>query len=401
MKHTKTFPMGFWNYRALKTCGTEQVKIWHDCGMTLTHSPYFNYEIDSREDMYTLLDECEKYGIKLIMNIAGLAYSCVGNEEKYISVLKRAYEDFGNHKAVFGFHIGDEPETEEAVKNSIKAYKLNKQYAPALEPFLNLLAYPHETADHLPEIFKAADVSLISYDYYAQMNPEEDGINSYFRNLYLYSKAAMEKGCDWWTTLLSVGHFRYRCPSDDDMRWQLGTAVSSGCKGILWFYFYCSIPSNNYRNAPINEYGEKSPTYYYLSLILRRFHDMYGKLLMDLKFKSTYHFNKVYGGFEEFTVNTHNIVCMRAAHNLPGIVSFFEDEEGQEYVMLVNNSQTDSDMFYMTVDKEITKINRIELNGERVTDFVAHHQDAFYRAEDNTVGVWLAPGQMEVFTLSK
>ena len=50
----------------------------------------------------------------------------------------------------------------------------------------------------------------------------------YFTNLREFEAASRRHGIPYWTTLLSVGHFRYRCPREDDMRWQVSTAAAHG-----------------------------------------------------------------------------------------------------------------------------------------------------------------------------
>ena len=90
-------------------------------------------------------------------------------------------------------------------------------------------------SDYLDAVVRKADVDFLCYDCYRQMKGQIDG---YFRNLRFFREAAWRNGVPFWTTLLSVGHFRYRCPSYDDIRWQFNTAICSGVNGILWFYYF-------------------------------------------------------------------------------------------------------------------------------------------------------------------
>ena len=91
---------------------------------------------------------------------------------------------------------------------------------------------------------------MLCYDCYTQMNPEEEGTDRFFLNLKYYSDAAKAAKLPLWTTLLSVGHYRYREPNEDDLRWQLSAAAACGCKGILWFFIYMRAPMSNYRVSP-------------------------------------------------------------------------------------------------------------------------------------------------------
>ena len=129
------------------------------------------------------------------------------------------------------------------------------------------------------------------------MNPGDEGINMYFRNLNRYVGAAERNGVMVWNTLLSCGHFRYRVPDEDDIRWQLSTTVASGCDGILWFLWYGQNLTNNYRGAPIDELGEESATYAAIRRVQLLFHRRYGTLMNRLRHEKTYHFCKAYGGY--------------------------------------------------------------------------------------------------------
>jgi len=71
-------------------------------------------------------------------------------------------------------------------------------------------------------------LKMFSYDRYTQLNPGEARVHDYFMNLRLVREAADLAGITPWTTLISVGHFKYCCPGENDLRWQLSTAVVSG-----------------------------------------------------------------------------------------------------------------------------------------------------------------------------
>ena len=61
------FPIGFWNYTRTGQLGPKDVHDWNDLGMTFAMSPEFNPEKDDRNVMLSMLDECEKLGIKIGM----------------------------------------------------------------------------------------------------------------------------------------------------------------------------------------------------------------------------------------------------------------------------------------------------------------------------------------------
>ena len=161
----------------------------------------------------------------------------------------------------------------------------------------------------------------------------------YFRSLRKYMEATKAVGGELWTTLLSAAHYQYRKSTEDDFRWQLNTAVASGCRGIMWFLFYGWMSLENYRDAPIDEFDEETEVYRDLARVQKRFHAMNGDILYGLKHKVTYHLVTSYGETELFPEGIHPFVeRVDSPDGIPGILSFFEDENGKEYCALVSNT---------------------------------------------------------------
>ena len=236
--------MGFWNYRSIEQFSENDVKDWAECGMTVTQSPYFDPEKHDKKLITDLLDACLRCDIKLILRDSRSAGKKFSNKEAYRKGMTEAFADFGKHPAVYGFFIGDEPSTAEEHQNCIAAYQIQKEIAPNLIPMLNFLPWGpwwmeggKNLEKQMKDFISESGADFICYDHYGQMNPEESGTESYFANLRFYSDLAADADIPFWTTLLSIGHYRYRCPTQDDFRWQLSTSVASGCKGVLWFYF--------------------------------------------------------------------------------------------------------------------------------------------------------------------
>jgi hypothetical protein len=75
------------------------------------------------------------------------------------------------------------------------------------------------------------------------------------------AEMAKRAGVPFWTTILSVGHYNYRCPSEDDIRWQFNSAIAYGAQGILYFFFYMRDPNDNYRLAPVDEFWDRTPLF--------------------------------------------------------------------------------------------------------------------------------------------
>lgn len=438
MKKEK-FPLGFWNYANLDIIGETPVKDWVECGMNLGTSPAFRPGIDSPEDMIAILDECQKKGVQLIIDDPRCHWNGVSaDEDAYKTQFLEMLEQFGRHPAVYGFYVGDEPSARH-MKDAITAIRIQKELCPEKKPFINF--YPYwdgleeefmDGADFdewIDDFIEKTGVDQISYDHYHQMNPPdaiESGIDEYFTSLNRYMAACKRNGVPLWVTNLAVGHFRYRCPKEDDFRWQLNTSVASGAKGVFWFFFYMRLCRVNYRVAPIDEHLERTETYAWLSRVQRSFQHQFGSLFTKLEHDETLHCGRAYGGYPLLKRKTHplinEVVCEQ---KLPCMVSFFHLKDGTKYMAIVNTSQTESGRFrcyFNPVVKELYRVCYLGQNIAAASTF--HHNSSYPDIETDWGGVevncakndvcnhfkvdengmihnraWLAPGQMEVFRL--
>ena len=407
------YPISFWSYTNLNEHGHHmdelEVDMWADAGFTVPQSPSFDpANPEQVAHMRRLLDWADERGMKLILSDPR-GYARRGPEGKlipddYASGIEAAVEQFGDHPALFGFHVGDEPGAAEKLA-FFECYRIQKQIAPHLHPFANLLPFfPGIEAragtdtwpNYLDEFAEKSNADLISYDCYAQMNPGQEGWHSYYRNLRLYREAALRNGVPFWNTTLSVGHFNYRCPSFNEIRWQLNTTVASGAHGILWFFYYMRQPHSNYRLSPIDEHWNKTETYDDIRRVQKSFHRHYGDLFTHLASTRVTFYPTAFGEGEVFTPND-TVSRLVAGEKDPLLLGEFVDLEGRKYVMLVNNSMTDNVRVGITFPGAGTKVFSWNWEGKEAQGgaYSADHQE---RDEHGlTVYHWLAPGQEAVY----
>lgn len=421
MKEQK-FPLGFWNYTETGIYGKEAVQDWTDCGMTMAMSPHFDFKKHNVQDLLKILDACEQKGIRVWIDCEQLRWDgAAEDEEEYRKKFIKVYKQFGKHPAVGGFYVGDEPGTEQQLLDAAAAYRIQVEVAPALMPFLNLLPYRQGVQNEIEIIqkdislhqdfnantvlyAKQAGMKVIGYDCYYQLDKQDEketGIHLYFENLKRYTQIAKEANIPLWVTNLSVGHFRYRCPTEDDFRWQLNTSVASGAKGVLWFFFYMRTLRINYRLAPIDEHWERTDRFTWLSRVQRSFLYTYGTLMCRLEHEKTYHYKTAYGTYPLFSPNDGELVTnMACEDDLPGILSYFYDEHRTPYIVLVNNSQTMNRNFTLTYHSRVKKIYRIAWGGEE-EDAALNNVCNNYTVTENGIqnSACLAPGQMEVYRI--
>jgi len=396
------FPIGFWNYVPVDKLDPSCVEDWADAGMTLAMSPSFGLEQQEVEKMRAILAAARERGIQVILCHNRLTWRSLAahGEDQYRKDFRQAAEQLGDHPAAFGFHVGDEPGREQFV-DACRALCIQKELGPHLSPFCNLLPWHHGVesrvgyeswATYLDDYVANGQPKFLCYDCYSQMNPGTEGWDMYFRNLREFHEAAQRNGIPFWTTLLSVGHFRYRCPREDDLRWQVNTAVAHGATGLLWFFFYMRQPHDNYRASPIDEHWERTETFEWLSRANRTFLKWHASTVSQMTLRKVSHVGEAWGGFPLFD-GTGHVSRARSAHGTPLIVSEFKHENGSDYVAVVNNSQTENTMAELWVRGRGVRLVRTGWMGEEV--------DATDQSGEDyaTAKHWLAPGQMELYRI--
>jgi len=283
-------------------------------------------------------------------------------------------------------------------------HRTQKEIAPELHPFANLLAFfPGIEAragtdtwpNYLDEFSKESNADLISYDCYAQMNPGQAGWENYFENLRLYREAALRNGIPFWNTVPSVGHFNYRCPNYDELRWQFNTTVASGAHGVLWFFYYMRQPHADYRLSPVDEHWDRTQTYYDIRRIQKSFHRFYGDLFTRLVCTKVMFSPTAYGGGERFSAD--DLVCRVLPETAPALVSELADDHGRRYVMLVNLSMTESHQVGLTFPGDKVRVFSWDWGGHEY-EGSAYCQSGSSRDEHGlTIHHFLAPGQEAVY----
>jgi hypothetical protein len=403
------FPIGCWNYTGFDKIGPESVKDYVDCGLTIVQTPRYKPGTDRPEAMISFLDACQDAGIRAIVcddRAYFWIWDQVGGADGYRKSVEAAVKDFGDHPAVFGFHAGDEPDAALA-QRAFQSSAIHKEVAPHLSPFLNLGPYGPGTCDwvgyedyndFLDDYVHIGKPDYLCFDVYWQLLPEDEGLEDYFGCLKMYSDAARRHNLPLWITPLSVGHYRYRRPTEDLFRWQVNTAAAHGLTGLCWFFFYMRDPHDNYQVPPIDEHWERTETFEWLSRVNRSFLKWHAPVLMNLSLENVFHAGDVWGGYPELAGNSKLVDHIEG--RLPLIISEFKDVQGRDYVAVVNNSQTDNDQAVIRW-RGTPLVFHIgwEEKEEGARAYVRDEADRGKPTDEIMTGPWLAPGQMELYRL--
>ncbi len=388
---------GFWQYLSfsqlyegeLERCVSE----WKDMQMNLAYSFWCDANENDEAKLSKLLDDCLANGIQLIVVHAHVSWWNYQEKglEQYEKDVKRVIAKFESHPACFGFMIGDEPNknnwedakilTKLVQNNTSKVAFINFNPPWYGEEFVAMMGFPgEEYPQKIGEFIEETGLKVLCYDYYGSMCTHHrlNKLNSHFKTLTIMYNVAKKYNIPCWNSGLSIGHWDFRVPSRDDIRWQIATSVAHGIKGILWFELYEGRKSllehyknvadgkevanknvfrENWEGAPINAFGEKTDTYWQIRDLQREFWIKYGDILPYLELEEVHHYGRPYGGhYYYFDGCDKNIAHFESHYRTDATVSRFRDTRtGETVYMIVNNSQEEKDVFKLTFSEEYAK----------------------------------------------
>lgn len=380
---------GFWNYVESGVFGKEAVKDWVDLGSDLPMSFTFDPEKHNKQDMLDILDECEKNGLKLIVCDKRTHFRTLAKigETKFTKGVKNAFNDFGKHPATFGFFIGDEPTFDE-IDDFVLTAKIVIKEMPDKVPFGNLLPYWGGGSDFdmdigakesvhteaVEKILRESGVPLIGYDQYSQClewnRNTECGINSYFYVLDKYFEITQKYGIPFYVSLLAVGHWCYRVPTEEDIRWQIYTALAHGARGIIWFHLYQYNVGTSYVGNPL--IGKKrmhSPLFDAIAREQYIFNEYYRQYFDTMTLEKVYHVGNIYDPAKRMCEDDV-IQSVKGEKSFPTIVSYYK----------VNN----------TDKRRVSIVNASQRYANKITVVFKNKKSETF---------WLAAGEMKIFDI--
>lgn len=293
----------------------------------------------------------------------------------------------GRHPAVFGYYLRDEPGA--AVYPGLRKWAdAYRRAAPDKHAYINLFpnyASPAQMnvptyREYLERFVQIVQPRFISYDHYALM---DDGTlrGGYFQNLEAVRDVALKNNLPFWNIVLSNAHFHYAEPTEAGLRFQLYTTLAYGGRGISYFtYFTPAI--GNYRLAPIDPFGNKTPTWEMLRRVNLQLHRL-GPTYLKLKSVNVFHHPEVPEGCSG--MRTSRYLSEVVGTNL--LVGEFEGPGGQPFAMVVNKDLHRSTSF------------RIKFKQEGAIQMVNPYTGSLepWAGENN----WLAPGQGMLLCVAK
>ena len=407
------FPVTFHNYSPWGSPAAvpEAVKTWTDLGLTVGRTPGYDPRKVDKADMLAILDACAEAGIKCFVpdRRAGTGSLRDADEDSFRRSFEEALKDFGSHPAAFGFDVGDEP-ARQHITPAFRTAALHREMAPHLTSFLSMGGYDPGAVEwmgirsygrYLDEYCRIAQPRMLFQNNYYALHEGDYAQDSYFRSHKMFTDSCKRNGdVPYWVTLCCSGHMNMRCPSEDDLRWQINTSAALGAKGFAWFLVYVTEPHMNYRLNPIDEHWERTETFEWLSRQLRTFQKWHGPTLMKLTFQKAFFLlgGGPTGGYPT-TIDSELVKGVRVRDDkFEVLISEFKDADGRDYVAIVNRSLTGSGQAIIRWHGK-PKVFCVGWEGEGKGEVRAFFDDDWPENPHLETGPWLAPGQMELYRI--
>jgi hypothetical protein len=294
------------------------------------------------------LDLCQKCELQAIIfdeRLSGARYHGPFDGDAVAQNLPTILKEVGNHPAVLGYHLRDEPSAEhypELAKGIAAVHKL----APGKWAYVNLFPGEGESYDRYVEDFIAVcKPSILSYDRYTTVGKDEF-LPVFWTNLAQMREAALKHKLPFWNVVLTATHWQYRELTEADLRMEVFGSLVYGVRGIGYYKFMSgSLPIleapdlGNFRNGPLDQFGEKTLAWHWLRNINRQVHNLAPVLLM-LDSNDVYHI----GG--TIPVRNHGPSETALVKHIPDgdfvVGDFTHRDNGKRYVMIVNRSMVNS-----------------------------------------------------------
>ncbi len=266
-------------------------------------------------------------------------------------------ERSGTSKAVLGYFIMDEPGVT-AFPTLAKVVAAVKKHAPGKLAYINL--YPSYATvgapdrsqlgtatytEYLERFVNEVRPQLLSYDNY--MVEYSDDLQDakkaalYFADLLEIRRVSLKYRLPFWN-VVSCNQIRplTTIPSPSNMALHAYTTLAAGGRGISWYKYH----QDAYHYAPIDNSGEKTLTWRYLQAVNHQVRTL-GPIVNRLKPKGVYFTSPppdaslpVLPGAAVKQVQSKASRRGLSTVSPPLMVGEFTDNEGADYVMIVNLS---------------------------------------------------------------
>ena len=258
---------------------------------------------------------------------------------------QRLVNKYARHPATYGYWLHDEPDTKRFA--GLKAiYQELRTRDPNHDIYINLLpdyASPQQLGApdyeaYIEQFLSDLKPYWLGFDYYSLFEGDAPLRRSYWQNLAAVREAALRHGVHFQYCTLAVGHLPYRCPGEDDLFFEVFSGLTYGAKGIAYFCYF-TPQLGNYRNAPIDVWGNKTEVWYYMRRVNNAVRCL-APVLNQLESTAVYHIMPGERLPREDAPGEESLITSLDGNpeaNL-AIGEFRHRETGETYVMVLNKN---------------------------------------------------------------
>lgn len=367
---TVRFPLMAWDYAD----DAQTMQAMSDCGITsIAFVPP------------EALDLCEKYGLKAIVfdtRISGTNWTTPYDGDAGAKAVRIVVGEIGDHPAILGYHLKDEPHAREFAELA-KVVAAVKKHAPGKWPYINLLPGDGASYDkYVGDFISICKPTAVSYDRYC-LHFKDVIDPGFWTNLEQVRELALRHDLPLWNIILTSPHWDYRNVTETDLRMQVFGSLVYGVKGLGYYKFRSkSLPVlnapdlGNFHNGPLDQFGEKTQTWFWLRNVNRQVHNL-APALLKLKSDDVYHIG---GDVPDLCHEATSSSLIKTIPNGEFVVGDFTHEDGSRYVMIVNKNMTRQTQVIPEFNQPIKELNYVSTT----TGEIGKYPSPYF---------WLAPGQ--------
>jgi hypothetical protein len=191
------------------------------------------------------LDVAHRYGLLLWINDGRLSPHD-GLHPEWESRLIEVVGEYGDHPALDGYFLIDEPHAEQFADIGKVVARLQAvdgrrlPYVNVLPDYISAEGLGTETyREHVDQFMGIVRPPLLSFDYYP-FKRDTDRI-SFFDNLGLIRDVALQQHVPFLLIVQAMPHGPYRDPTEAEIAWQVNHALAFGARGISYFAYWTPV----------------------------------------------------------------------------------------------------------------------------------------------------------------
>lgn len=335
-----------WNEGGVNHQTDEQYKLIKESGINTIYGLYERSDV-SQQNVFKALELAQKYGIGYLARDSRIGV-LAEDESKLETEMNKylAYDSFA------GCLIRDEPSQTDfagmvtgrkAFRSKYSKYcyysNLFPNYASESQlSGINTNAITYE--QYVESYLKTVGPQFLSFDFYGLEKNFPEISDGYFDQLEVASRLADKYKVPFWC-FVTTCKFSNNCriPNEVDMKWQVGSNLVYGAKGIQYFCYMTPYEEPSWGGNMVNSSGEKTEIYDYVAKINKEIASMDEVLMKSSRVAMMKYGNSpsALSSNQEFVTSIREVNNIETAQDI--LVGVF-DHGGKSAYYIFNNSLT-------------------------------------------------------------